>query len=1082
MANDRKDDDLWAQLLGAAQTEAAKEQEVSEPREAPEDPWAQMLGAAEKHIAEQGNSPAASDAPFAKGSILLDTYRIESDPLKGGMGSVWRVHHTGWNVDLAMKRPLPERFADEASKKLFIDECQHWIKLGLHPNIVSCYYVREIDGVPTIFSEWMENGDLKHHIDNGTLYDGSEEEVQKRLLDIAIQYARGLHYAHEQGLIHQDVKPANLLLTSDWQAKAADFGLANARAQLTVLEGDITQQDPGQSLNAAAGGYTPAYCSMEQLDGKTLTRRTDIYSWAVSVMEMYYGSRPWANGVVAGAGCRDYMSDPECRIKIPEGLQDLLGQCMEANADDRPHDFAAVLEQLKSIYREIAGEDYPRPEPEAAADTADSLNNTALSYLDMGMPEKAEQLWDQALQKDARHLNTLFNRTLSRWRRGLIDMRDPGEQLKAIQDAKAKEECVRILEQESEGTLVLPEEELILPEDALSLRQYTRGVRRVFGSIQRGPRYVPDGEPNPVEYLVYGVPEKRILFSMEDGSTGIYHGEISMSWDGEYVAVEICREDEDGRKDKWTTEVYQLSTGNRVGDFPKRRGKLSPDGAFIVFMDRKSGQVFVYETATGRLHRTWTGYQFWGWLWDGRMVLHHEETMDIVVQGRPDGTGPQKEIILFNGEYFSPPSIYQLNESQMVIPLPWMDLSDSDKGYMLCDVNQGTTHLFTSGKELEHMFFTLTGDGHYVVKIKRDGLVEVWNMQNPRKENSFYLQSISESRFLYMAAHPGCVSYTPGTRADYRLNVISGTRDRLNAQKEFSQKLQDAQRARDAGDTAGALRLLDEAMTLPGFEASPEALRMRAGAGAGLKKLSVRRIVPLELPALETAPSLRKQAGQEEVQRFASVLLALEKDLKERWEDDNGEWQIDAWPREYSRDGRFLLIRLYIRQDYDNPAQDDIEITQWGGGAVVNVQTGEVIYQKDYFYCYENMSSIRHTERDYCIHPDHTGSRLLVCGDSNDIQLIPLREGISLKKIRIVSDSYLNCDFLTDDRFILFQGRSKTVRIFDTRQDTTAEYVFDPAEYGEISPVNDDCFAIRRRDKQCLCWIEWNYELPEQNA
>ena len=144
MANDRKDKDIWALLLSAAQTEAAKQQDVTAPKGEPEDPWEQLLGAAEKHIEEQESTPAVSDAPFAKGTMLLDTYRIESDPIEGGMGSVWRVRHTGWNVDLAMKRPQAKMFANESSKQGFIDECQNWINLGLHPNIVSCYYVREM--------------------------------------------------------------------------------------------------------------------------------------------------------------------------------------------------------------------------------------------------------------------------------------------------------------------------------------------------------------------------------------------------------------------------------------------------------------------------------------------------------------------------------------------------------------------------------------------------------------------------------------------------------------------------------------------------------------------------------------------------------------------------------------------------------------------------------------------------------------------------------------------------------------------------------------------------------------------------
>lgn len=355
------------------------------------------------------DNPQASvpEDAFARGATLLSTYRIESDAIKGGMGAVWRVHHMGWNTDLAMKRPQPQLFTDEAAKQNFIHECQCWIDLGLHPNIVSCYYVRELGGVPTIFSEWMENGSLENHIQKGTLYTGSVQEQQARLLDIAIQYARGLHYAHERGLIHQDVKPDNLLLTPDWQAKAADFGLARARGQLTVLE---QSQDAGATQMAASGGYTPAYCSMEQMDGKVLTRRTDIYSWAVSVMEMYLGARPWQNGVVAGMSCRDYFED--CRVPMPELLRELLAQCMETDPDDRPHDFAVIEKRLKYIYQETLNERYGRPEPRAAADTADSLNNRALSYLDLGMSREAEACWTEALAKEPDAAIVMYNQTL----------------------------------------------------------------------------------------------------------------------------------------------------------------------------------------------------------------------------------------------------------------------------------------------------------------------------------------------------------------------------------------------------------------------------------------------------------------------------------------------------------------------------------------------------------------------------------------------------------------------------------------------------------------------------------------------
>ena len=364
------------------------------------------------------------------GETLMGTYLINSDPIPGGMGRVWRVRHTGWNVDLAMKRPKPEFFRTEWDKKNFTEECRNWIRLGLHPNIVSCYYVREIDGVPTIFSEWMDGGSAEKGILDGSLYAFTEGSVrdgklQEKLLDLAIQFARGLRYAHENGLIHQDVKPDNLLLTKDGEAKVSDFGLAKARSFMLMSgeAGGKDTEDPDATQIAPSGGRTPAYCSPEQAAGQMLTRRTDIYSWAVSVMELYLGSKPWARGreltgPIAGAACREYFAMcPETR-RIPAALQDLLAKCMEMDPEARPHDFATVEEELLKIYGDTVGDEYPRPVPQAAYDTADSLNNSALSMIDIGQPEEAEKLWEQALRRDEHHVDARFNRELFLLRSG----------------------------------------------------------------------------------------------------------------------------------------------------------------------------------------------------------------------------------------------------------------------------------------------------------------------------------------------------------------------------------------------------------------------------------------------------------------------------------------------------------------------------------------------------------------------------------------------------------------------------------------------------------------------------------------
>lgn len=315
-------------------------------------------------------------------------------------------------MDLAMKQPKEEVFQTEKQKDSFISECEAWINLGLHPHIVSCYYVREIGGIPAIFSEWMDGGSLKNIIEDGSLYgDGAEE----RILDIAIQFARGLHYTHEQGLIHQDVKPDNLLLTKTGEAKVADFGIAKARISATVLD---TNMPYDATMFSVSGGYTPAYASIEQVRGGKLTRRTDIYSWAVSVVEMYLGERRWTDGVIVSMACENYFS--EARVAVPKAMQALLKECLNMEEEKRPHDFSVVEQRLLGIYRDTFGIDYNRTQPKAAADTADSLNNRALSFLDIGKPQEAEKYWKKALSLDPNHVESVYNLSLKLWRSGKI--------------------------------------------------------------------------------------------------------------------------------------------------------------------------------------------------------------------------------------------------------------------------------------------------------------------------------------------------------------------------------------------------------------------------------------------------------------------------------------------------------------------------------------------------------------------------------------------------------------------------------------------------------------------------------------
>src|SRR5262249_4740748 len=129
-----------------------------------------------------------------------------------------------------------------------------------------------------------------------------------RVLDVAIQFAWGLHAGHEHGVIHQHVKPANVLLTTDGIAKVTDFGLARARALASVA---------GKSASVAAAGLTPAYASPEQALGRSLTRKTDVWSWGVSVLEMFVGQVTWGSGTVADEVLEHYLETGPGDRRLP---------------------------------------------------------------------------------------------------------------------------------------------------------------------------------------------------------------------------------------------------------------------------------------------------------------------------------------------------------------------------------------------------------------------------------------------------------------------------------------------------------------------------------------------------------------------------------------------------------------------------------------------------------------------------------------------------------------------------------------------------------------------------------------------
>lgn len=370
------------------------------------------------------------------GTVILELYEVKSILGEGGFGTVYRLYHKVWRTDLAVKRPKLASLMAVGGIESLEREAEAWVNLGLHPHIVNCHYIRRIENVPHIFAEYVSGGSLAEWIKQRKLYThyiGNTDNTLVLILDIAIQVAWGLHYAHERGLIHQDVKPANIMLTSDGTAKVADFGLA--RACLTQMAD--SRDNTNNTMIIKGMGMTRAYASPEQMQGKLLTRRTDLWSWAVLVLEMLVGERTWQAGTVAPVILAQYKQgafDTLTTIsQIPDPLVHLLQGCLHENPKDRPQTLREVARALTQIYQRITGMAYPRPEPQPNQETASNLNNRAISLLDFDKQEAAEELWQQALKIHPHHLEATYNYGLMLWRSARLTDQELIEKLEEAQ-------------------------------------------------------------------------------------------------------------------------------------------------------------------------------------------------------------------------------------------------------------------------------------------------------------------------------------------------------------------------------------------------------------------------------------------------------------------------------------------------------------------------------------------------------------------------------------------------------------------------------------------------------------------------
>ena len=257
---------------------------------------------------------------------LLGPYKIQSIIGAGGMGQVYSAVDTRLNRNVAVKVLSPEMARDTGRMARFVRESKALASLN-HLNIVAIYDV----GENFIVTELISGGSLR----------GASFSIRKTL-DIIAQVASGLAAAHAAGIIHRDIKPENILLTSDARAKIVDFGVALQTMETVPLEILVTQ--PGLIVGTAA------YMSPEQIQGRRVDHRSDIFSLGLVMYELLSGQRSYGqSSPIAVMNAIVHEPAPELPETIPLAVRQVVNRCLEKDPLQRFQSAADLAFGLQTL-------------------------------------------------------------------------------------------------------------------------------------------------------------------------------------------------------------------------------------------------------------------------------------------------------------------------------------------------------------------------------------------------------------------------------------------------------------------------------------------------------------------------------------------------------------------------------------------------------------------------------------------------------------------------------------------------------------------------------------------------------------
>lgn len=271
---------------------------------------------------------------LVEGQLIHNRYRLDRRLAQGGMGEVWKGYDIQLNRVVAIKALRGDLTDVEAKRRRLRIEAHNSADLA-HPNIAALFDYYEHDGIGFLIMEYVDSDSL------ADLYREKGAMDPLELLPILVQVARGLYVAHSHGVIHRDVKPANIMVSKDGEVKITDFGVSYSTNQAQITQDGMVVG-------------TAQYISPEQAQGKKATPQSDIYSLGVVAYEGLCGHRPFTGATpvdIAAAHVNDAV--PPLPDTVDVQLAQFVMSMLAKDPRDRPKDALVVSRTLSHIERRL---------------------------------------------------------------------------------------------------------------------------------------------------------------------------------------------------------------------------------------------------------------------------------------------------------------------------------------------------------------------------------------------------------------------------------------------------------------------------------------------------------------------------------------------------------------------------------------------------------------------------------------------------------------------------------------------------------------------------------------------------------